>query len=204
MQIFSASKAYYPNPTLQKSHRLKDIFTNALSFQPTMVFPAVSLQNVKHFNMPNRKGLLPSIQSIRALPSGNASLLLATCVLVIASLATSTCPPPLADWLICWARKKNLDNSLEELYSLTTQQISFSIAIKQTWRPWNPSEANTPLKHFWVITASDPNTILLTTIPSLLKNGLLITTINTNFGVCLGVSYWELTVKRQALAKETE
>ena len=132
MQNISVSKAYYPNPTLQKAHRLKDTFTNALSLQPTMTGPAVSLQNVKHVNMLNRKGSLLSTQSIWTLPSGKASSLLATCVLVIASLATCTCLPPLAGWLIRWARKTNLDNLLEELCSLTTQQISFSIAIKQT------------------------------------------------------------------------
>ena len=79
-----------------------------------------------------QKRIPPIIQSIQTPPSGKVFSLLTTSKLAIASLVTSTCVLLLDDWLVHWARKTNSDNLLEELYSLTTQQTSFSVAIKQT------------------------------------------------------------------------
>ena len=151
-----------------------------------MARPAVSLQNVKHANMPNRNRSLPSIQSIQETSAGKASSLLATSGLAIVSLVISTCLSLLDDWLTHWARKTKPDNLLEELYLLTTQQTSSAAVIKKISSILNLWGANTLLKLFWMITASNRNTISPTTIPSPPKNGFLIVTINVNFGASLG------------------
>ena len=134
---------------------------------------AVSSLNVKHANMLSKNESPPSTQSIRMLPSDRAYSPLATINLVTASPVISTYLPLLVPQ--SQPHKLGKEDKARQLIGDTILLIMLptlfsSIDIKQNLHPLNHYKASTRLKHFGVITASNLNTIPLTTIFSFPRN----------------------------------